>query len=353
MATKNLHITHLSLRNFRSYESFELDDIDALTIFVGPNASGKTNAVEAIHLLTALTSFRGATSQELVGRSTPPASRIAARIEGDGRILDIEMRIEADQRKWQLNGKSRTVKDLRGTLPSIAFTPDDLQLVKGSNKLRRHEIDQLGAQLNANYYQVIRDFDKLLRQKNHLLKDNPSPATLAAINDVFAVVGARYSSLREALFERLMPKAAAHYAHLSNNKEQLGYRYERSWEGELADKLAQCSAEEIARGRALVGSHLDQIELTINTLDASTYASQGQQRTIVLALKLAEVDLIEELRDQPPVLLLDDVMSELDSTRREALLKRLLQNSQTFITTANIDYFDSETLKKARIINLD
>lgn len=382
-----LSITGLQLRNFRSYDALALDDIGKLTVFVGPNASGKTNAVEAIQLLTALSSFRGATSAELVGRGGDQA-RAQARIEGDGRVLDIAMSIEQGHRKWFVNGKARQVKDVRGTLPSVAFTPDDLQLVKGSNKERRRELDLLGSQLNANYHQIIRDFEKLLRHKNKLLKDEAPRAMIDAVNDVFAVVGEQYASYREALFDRLMPLAAAHYAHLAGGgatvpsetttngsnaadgaigatgaiddaapgisveAEALGFHYARSWEGPLAATLAARADEEIARHRTLAGPHLDKIELTVDGLDASQFASQGQQRSVVLALKLAEVDLIEEMVGQSPVLLLDDVMSELDSSRRAALVDRLVQGSQTFITTANIDYFDDDMLADARIVEL-
>lgn len=354
-----LSITRLQLRNFRSYEHFQLDDIGTLTVLVGPNASGKTNAVEAIQLLTALASFRGATSAEFVGRAGKEA-RIEARLEGDGRELDIAMRVADRQRTWSVNGKARHAKDVRGTLPSVVFTPDDLQLVKGPNKGRRRELDLLGSQLNANYHQIMRDFEKVLRHKNRLLKDEAPREMIEAVNDVMAVVGDQYVSYRSALFDRLMPLVAAHYAHLagaantttSSVAEKLGYQYVRSWEGPLSETLAATLTEEIARHRTLAGPHLDKIELTVDGLDASMFASQGQQRSVVLALKLAEVDVIEEIAGQPPVLLLDDVMSELDATRRAALVDRLLQNAQTFVTTAHIDYFDDDMLRHARIVEL-
>lgn len=346
-------ITSLHLLNFRSYESFHLEDIGRLTVFVGPNASGKTNAVESIQMLTALASFRGATSSELVRQGCDTA-RIQARLEGDGRILDVAMSVADGRRSWSINGKRRQAKSLRGVLPSIAFTPDDLQLVKGSNRHRRRELDVLGSQLNANYHQITRDFEKILHQKNSLLKEDHPPALLDAINDVFSVVGEQYSNYRQALFDRLMPIAAKHYRHIANasSNEELGYRYKRSWEGPLDDAVFNCKAEEASRHRTLIGPHLDELNLEVGGLDASTFASQGQQRSVVLALKLAEVELVEEMLGHPPVLLLDDVMSELDASRREALVERVLQGSQTFVTTANIDYFDPCMLEGAKLVNL-
>lgn len=348
-----LTISSLSLNNFRSYGSFELEDIGALTVFVGPNASGKTNALEALHLLTALASFRNATPSELVGRNSD-AAQAKARLEGDGRILDVELRVQDGKRRWFLNGKPRSASQLKGTLPSVAFTPDDLQIVKGPDKRRRRELDLLGSQLNANYHQIMRDYDKILRQKNRLLKDGASAPMLDAINDVFAVVADQYSQYREALFSRIMPLHSENYSRLafSSGNESLTGTYERSWEGDTAHALAEIASEERERGRALLGPHLDKVTYMVDGLDASAFASQGQQRSIVLSLKMAEVDLIEQMTGDTPVLLLDDVMSELDADRRSALVDLVSKGSQTFLTTANIDYFDSEMLKNARIVEL-
>ncbi len=157
-----LRITDITLRNFRSYDELMLRDLGELTIFVGPNASGKTNAVEAIQLLTALVSFRNATAGELVKRGQQHA-RIEASLTDGNRLLDVGLQLEADPpgRHFLMNGKRRAAKDIRGTLPSVTFTPDDLNLVKGSDRHRRREVDVLGAQLNANYFQLVRDYDKV------------------------------------------------------------------------------------------------------------------------------------------------------------------------------------------------
>ena len=349
-----LKISALSLYNFRSYDSFELEDIGDLTVFAGPNASGKTNALEALHLLTALSSFRNAMPTELIGRGSG-AARAKASLEGDGRMVDIELKVEDGKRRWLQNGKPRPAKQLKGTLPSIAFTPDDLQIVKGSDKRRRRELDMLGSQLNANYHQIMRDYEKILRQKNSLLKDGIAGSMLDAVNDVFAIVAEQYSHYREALFDRLMPLHSESYAHMAGARsegETLSGRYERSWAGDTKAALEEAAQEELARGRALIGPHLDKIAYMIDGLDASSFASQGQQRSIVLSLKMAEVDLIEQITGDTPVLLLDDVMSELDASRRSALVQLVSKGSQTFLTTANIDYFDEGMLGRARVVQL-
>lgn len=348
-----LRITDISLKNFRSYDEMKLHDVGELTVFVGPNASGKTNAVEAIQLLTALTSFRNATVGELVRRGEQHA-RIEASLTDGNRLLDVGLQLESDPpgRHFLLNGKRRPAKEIRGTLPSVTFTPDDLNLVKGSDRHRRREVDLLGMQLNANYFQLVRDYDKVLRQKNRLLKESAPMPLLEAANEVFAKVGEQLTSYREALFNRLMPHIAAHYADISESREAFAAEYVRSWDEEstLADAIDLRA--EAARGRALAGPHLDKASFYIDGLDAQLFASQGQQRSVVLACKLAEAEVVEEMLGQLPVLLLDDVMSELDERRRAALVKGLLEGKQTFITTANIDYFDKAMLDRARIVEL-
>lgn len=347
-----LRITDIRLRNFRSYDELSLEGLGELTIFLGPNASGKTNAVEAVQLLTALVSFRNATAAELVKQGEQQA-RAEATVTDGNRLLEVGLHLQADpaSRHYALNGKRRAAKDLRGTLPSVTFTPDDLNLVKGSDRHRRRELDVLGSQLNANYFQLVRDYEKVLRQKNRLLKEEAPMPLLEAANEVFAKVGEQLTSYRAALFGRLVPHVATHYADISGSREKLGAEYMRSWEGEsLADSIDL--RIEALRGRTLAGPHLDKVAFDVDGLDAHSFASQGQQRSIVLALKLAEAEVVEEMLGQLPVLLLDDVMSELDAMRREALVKDLLAGKQTFITTANIDYFDKSMLDRARIVEL-
>lgn len=420
-----LKITDITLRNFRSYEEFELSGLGDLTIIVGPNASGKTNAVEAIQLLTALSSFRSSVSRDLV-RKGESFARAQIGLSDGNRELEVAMLIDDGKRTYSLNGKSRQPKDIRGTLPSVVFTPDDLELVKGSDKFRRRELDILGSQVNANYYQLMHDFEKVLRHKNKLLKDEAPADLLAATNELYIKVAEQLTNYREALFERMMPKIEKHYSEISLSREALTGEYMRSQDdGEAAglastegtdaaglvnaegmDAVRLASAEgtdaaeldsaatedaaglltpevteehpqnpsdahpqnpsdasfesavhamlpeEMRRQRSLIGPHLDKINFYIDGLNARSFASQGQQRSIVLALKLAEAEIIEELMDQLPVLLLDDVMSELDGSRREALVEKLLAGKQTFITTANINYFDKKMLDQARVVEL-
>lgn len=361
-----LSIRELSFKNFRNYQSFLLEDITPLTILVGPNAVGKTNIVEGIQLLTSHNSFRRPLMRQLIREGCQEAS-LSAEVVGGQRHLTLESRITDGKKLHILNGKTKTTTELKGFLPSVIFTPDDLQLVKGAPSKRRHALDELGSQLSANHYQITQDYEKVIQQKNRLLKEQPDPLLLQSYNEVIVRVGATLEVYRRALFNRLKSAMTDYYAAITQTGELLSGDYISSWmdgsktvtevsKDEVSQRLAEALdiklSEEIYRGRCLVGPHVDKIELSINNLSVGDFASQGQQRSVVLAWKLAEVQLIQEILRQQPVLLLDDVMSELDESRRTALISALAGEIQTFITTTNLTYFSEDLLDKAHVVRL-
>lgn len=369
-----LTIQSIAFRDFRSYSRLCLDGLGPLTVFVGPNAVGKTNIVEGIQLLTALTSFRHPTIEQMV-RHGAPAARLVAHVSDGSRELDVDLRLEGHTKRYSLNGKVKKTADLKGLVPSVTFTPDDLDLVKGSMSVRRKALDALGSQLSANYYLVLKDYEKVLQYKNRLLKEEASEVMIDSIDEMLVTVGAQLSCYRASLFTRLEPQIARRYGEIAGSAEKLRATYRPSWEklrdgnssGEeagwesltrdaaraaLEEALAGHRAEERARRRAVVGPHGDMISFAIDGMDATLYGSQGQQRSVVLACKLAEAAVIEEVLDQKPVLLLDDVMSELDEARRAALVSYISEDVQTFITTANLAYFDERMLRAAQVIHL-
>lgn len=364
-----LRITGVSFRDFRSYEAFELRNVGMLSILVGPNAVGKTNVIEGIQLLTALTSFRHATIEQLIrhGRS---AASLSADVSDGNRQLDVGLRMEGHVKRYQLNGKAKKPAELKGLVPSVTFTPDDLDLVKGSMSGRRQAVDSLGSQLNANYYLILKDYEKVIRHKNKLLKEEASPLLIDSIDEMLITCGAQLTCYRAALFEKLAPYMKQRYEQIAGTRERFEAWFAPSWESideknpqrfdvsretsreRLAAALKEHRGEEVQRRRALVGPHVDQLVFTIDGLNATHYGSQGQQRSVVLAYKLAEAAVIEEMLDQKPILLLDDVMSELDGERREALVDYISDDVQTFITTANLAYFDRDMLSSADVVNL-
>ena len=367
----SLHVRSLRFHQFRSYPDIQLDDIGRLVVFTGPNAAGKTNLVEGIQLLTALDSFRSPKTEQLITWGEDQAF-LSLVLEDGERHLDIGLALDSRGRHYRLNGKQRPRQDLQGILPAVMFSPDDLQLVKGAPELRRSAMDALGVQVSRNYLSVKRDYEKLLRQKNRLLKEEVAPTYLASVNEVLVKIGGqllRYRlrilrGLRELLPERHAaitgaddvvsieyypsfnddPMSEESIQSLENNREAV--------EEALYRAIQQRSEEESARKMSLVGPHRDKPVFTLNGRPALDFASQGQQRSVAIAYKLAELQLIEQITHSKPILLLDDVMSELDSTRRDTLSRYVNETAQTFITTTNLDYFTPEFLTDAQVVTL-
>lgn len=364
-----LRVEKIDFLNFRNYESLHLDEIGGLTVFIGRNAVGKTNILEGVQLLTSSYSFRHPQLSQLL-RDASDASRISLRAGDGNRELDISLAIQPGKKSFTVNGKSKTAADVRGILPSIMFTPDDLQIVKHSSSVKRAALDNLGMQLTRNYFIVRKDYEKTVRYKNRLLKEEASGALIDSINETLVTCGAQLFCLRTALFERLVPFVANAYARLSNEGESFSARYRPSWNRldqsdesgypggrdeareRLSCELERWKREERRRKRSVVGPHNDEISFELAGKDASAFASQGQQRSIVLAWKLAEVEMVKEILGVKPVLLLDDVLSELDVSRREMLVQFVTDDIQTFITATDLDGFADSFLERARVVKL-
>jgi DNA replication and repair protein RecF len=360
--------TSLTLVSFRNYGRYELEPHPALTVLVGPNAVGKTNLIEALQLTTAATSFRRPRWEDLVRWGDTNTSVVLEAREGERR-LDVSLDVAADgTHTYCVNSqrKHRT-SDVAGRFPSVIFTPDDLVLVKGSAERRRAAIDDLGSQLSSSYASLRREFGRALRQRNTLLKEDPRNNELAVWDEQIASLGARLVTHRLRLLARVMGSAGRHYADMSQG-EELAWVYEdrcglppHTTEDHLDQgaveecihtELRRRAVEERRRAVTLVGPHRDDIVFTVGGRDARAFASQGQQRTAALAWKLAEVDIIEEVSRSRPMLLLDDVMSELDAGRRAALSVTMTGRTQTFVTTTNLGYFDATMLADATIVEL-
>jgi len=367
-----LSINSLAFKNFRNYSTFQLEKINTLTIFVGPNAVGKTNIIEGIQLLTALTSLRNAKTEQLLYWGAEDFI-IEVQEKDEIRDLKVTLQIVEGKKVYKVNGNTKRPKDLRGQLPAVIFTPDDLALIKGSQSIKRATLDAIGIQIHANYHLVKKDYEKLIRHKNQLLKEGFEEDFLTSINEMIVIIGVKFQDYRRTLFNRMAPYIKEYYESISNNKENLDCLYVPFWESADPENHTVTSApktkdedtqrifqetftnkgkEEISKKISLFGPHADRIEFFINGKNAHIYGSQGQQRSLVLAFKLAEIAVIQETTNRKPIFLLDDVMSELDGERRKALLTRLSDDIQTFITTTTLDYFPQDILEKVTIIKL-
>jgi DNA replication and repair protein RecF len=332
----------LWLTDFRNYARAELTFAPGLTAIVGANGEGKSNLLEAVGYLATLGSFRGAPTEALVRRG---ASGAVVRAEGirDDREVLIEAEIAPSGRgRVQVNRQrlART-RDLLGALRVSVFSPDDLTLVKGGPTGRRRYLDDTLVSLQPRNDALRTELERVLRQRNALLRQSGArltpdvEATLDIWDTKLIDVGESFADQRVALIDRLRPVLAQTYVEVAGADVDIEVQYESAWRvSGLAVALQEARRDELRRGVSLVGPHRDDLSLSIAGLPARTHASQGEQRSLALALRLAAHAIVTETVGEPPVLLLDDVFSELDPERGHALLEHL-PKGQAMLTTAS------------------
>jgi DNA replication and repair protein RecF len=337
-----MRVNRLWLTDFRSFESVELSPAaDGLTLIRGENGVGKTNLLEAVGYLATMTSFRGAPREALV-RAGSDRATIRAELERDGRDLLIEVDLPVVGReRAQVNRQPlRRARDLLGALRVSVFSPDDLSLVKEGPTGRRRFLDEALVSLHPRFDATRSDLERILRQRASLLKQGggrPDAGTVAAL-DVWdaklAEVGEVVAGARAQLGMDLEPEVAKAYNRLAGGDGTVALTYQRSWEGQLEEALDRARDEDLRRGVTTVGPHRDDLVLELSGLPARSQASQGEQRTLALALRLAVHGIVADSVGSPPVLLLDDVFSELDPARSAAVVAHL-PRAQALLTTVS------------------
>jgi DNA replication and repair protein RecF len=372
-----IELKRLELHDFRNHQVFHINEPQQLIIIIGANATGKTNIIEAVQLVSMLESFRNPRWQDVV-TNTKENGRVKAQFSQNGRLVDITMTLKEGRRSYLVNEKKKTVQDIRGLIPAVVFVPDDLMLIKDSAEVRRRLLDDIGKQLSPTYASILNDYQRIVRQRNTILKTQKwndkstlHPSLQESWNDNLISLGSLLFIHRIKLYKRLMEKGIALYQQLSEHEEltssylpsfnHQGANYtddelvamDKKEVGELLRRsLNLVYDEEWARGKTLVGPHRDEIMFFINGRNVRDFGSQGQQRGVALALKLAQLALVYEISGNQPLLLLDDVMSELDEKRRGALIQAIQATTQTIITATDLVYFNEALLKNAQIIEL-
>jgi len=348
-----MKISRIELKHFRNHKHLVLDGIGPVLIIAGANAAGKTNTIEALQILSMHESFRRAKVEELVCSECPKEETASISIE----ILDHntantkQVVFQENTRTFFYNKKVRPAKELIDLVPAVLFTPDDLQIIKGPPEQRRDMIDSLGKRLSSTFANIRDDYYRALRHKNSLLKQETLDLDLLqSWNTNLAKLGTSLSKHRQGLFEQILEVAATAHSRISGG-ETLGGSYVTNFD-DLSWELAQSIEAEIKAGRSLAGPHKDELCFTINGGDVRRFASQGQQRSLALALKIAEIEILRRVCGRSPLLLLDDVMSELDTSRRSLFVDLIESSTQTVLTTTNLGYFDEEFLKRATIAEL-
>ena len=371
MYLKNLH-----LRSFRNYVDRQIEFRAKKTILVGNNAQGKSNLLEAVELLASLKSHRTTRDRELVLDSAQ-LGQVEATVERAYATSQLSIIFRKQGRRTVAVNKEtlRRQLDFLGVLNVVRFSSLDLDLVRGAPDSRRSWIDGLLIQLEPVYSSILQQYNQVLRQRNALLKkiratkesssgeisDDYEPQ-LRLWDEQLASAGSRVARRRARVITRLAPIARSWHQRISGNEQlEINYLPNVEWTEDdptqvqqaFLDKIQQRRIAEQYQGQTVVGTHRDEIEFTINTTPARYYGSQGQQRTLVLALKLAELKLIEEVVGEPPLLLLDDVLAELDPNRQQQLLEVIGDRFQTIITTTHIDTFNHEWIKNSQILAVE
>lgn len=372
-----MYLKSLRLRSFRNYVDRQIEFTAKKTILVGNNAQGKSNLLEAVELLASLKSHRATRDRELVLDSAK-AGQVEATVERTYGTSELSMVFRKQGgRTVALNRENlRRQLDFLGVLNAVQFSSLDLDLVRGAPDSRRSWIDGLLIQLEPVYSSMLQQYNQVLKQRNALLKKiraarkdhepgeligNYEPQ-LQLWDEQLAAAGSRVTRRRARVINRLAPIAEYWHKRISGNEQlQINYLPNVPWTEDDPVKVQQAFLEKIKerrmveqyQGKTVVGTHRDEIEFTIDQTPARYYGSQGQQRTLVLALKLAELKLIEEVVGEPPLLLLDDVLAELDPNRQKQLLEVIGDRFQTIITTTHIDTFNHDWIKDSQILAVE
>lgn len=340
-----MNVERIKLVNFRNYNNFDLNFDKGVHIFTGQNAQGKTNLLEALFLAVLGKSFRAGQDDELIMWATETA-KIEITFCNLVGSHSLQLSLSRDgSRQNLLNGQNIKKKDIVGYLNAVLFFPEDLWLIKGSPAVRRRFLDFMISQVDRHYYHDLIKFNRIILQRNNLLKkinQNCAKETFLDIWDeqLIELAGKLFERRNEVL-QQISELAAQRYAKLTNGVEKFTAHYFvfgrgdaelTSYQQWYRQKIVNSRGKDIRRGTTEVGPHKDDIVFMIDEYEAKYFASQGQQRTAVLALKLAEIEMMQLVTGECPILLLDDVLSELDGQRQQNLISEIDGKIQTFLT---------------------
>ena len=344
-----MNLLDLKLRDFRNYEELELDFDPGVNLIVGKNAQGKTNLLEAIGYLGSGKSFRAQRTAEMV-RFGAEFADISGNVFAQDRQQSLRWVLFSDRRArqvWRNGAKKKTAADINGVMSTVLFCPEDLMVLKTGAAARRRLGDHALCQLRPNYDAALTEYNRILEQKNRILKDHfENPAVLEILpeyNARLCQVGALLISYRARFYDSLGKAAAAYHDQFSGGAEEFSLQYRtvstvndpfapvQTLVGDLQAHLESHYRAELETAQCLTGPHKDDFDVSLSGIDLKAYGSQGQTRTAAISLKLAQRELMKRESGQEPVLLLDDVLSELDPGRQDFVLNQIV-SGQVFIT---------------------
>jgi len=335
-------IKSISLKNFRNYSEEKFDFSSNINILYGKNGQGKTNVIEALYYFCQGKSYRGCKDKEVIKFNE---DKCLLKIEFESNLRDMEAEIIIDESKIvSINGINiKRLSELVGYLKAVIFTPDHLNIIKSGPSQRRNFLDSFLSSVYPVYFKYLINYYKVLKQKNILLKNrNNNYSLLSVWNEKLSEYGVIISKYREEIIKKINPYIKKYQKEISDEKEDLYLEYVCNIKDMKEDKeklykyLEENKSRELEAGISLIGPHRDDFNFIINEKNAKIYSSQGQQRTAVLCLKLAEGELSKELTGEYPVFLLDDVLSELDDERKKKLLMKI-PKKQVIITGCDVE----------------
>ncbi|NGP45193.1 DNA replication/repair protein RecF [Bacillaceae bacterium SIJ1] len=357
-----MYIEQLALTNYRNISTAEIAFDPEVNVFIGENAQGKTNFMEAAYVLGMAKSHRTPRDKELI-KWDESYAKIEGDIQKKNGNISMKLVISEQGKKARLNQlEQKKLSTYLGALNVVMFAPEDLNLVKGSPQVRRRFLDMEIGQVSPIYMHHLSTYVKILKQRNQLLKklqrSNGDMLTLDVLTEQLSKAAAHLTEKRFAFVRLLQELAAPVHAGITEQRESLTVTYAPSLKVSEHEELATLEKEymerfeamrekEIERGTTLIGPHRDDLLFYVNEKEVQTYGSQGQQRTAALSVKLAELELIRQEVGEYPILLLDDVLSELDDSRQSHLLNTIQGKVQTFVTTTSVEGIDHETIQRA------
>lgn len=362
-------LKNLTLKNFRNYEKLTVEFSDGVNVLIGENAQGKTNLLEAIYVLALTKSHRSSNDKELISWKSTEAS-VSGRVKKTVDEVPLELIFSKNGKQAKVNHLEQArLSQYVGQLNVILFAPEDLSIVKGAPALRRHFMDMEFGQMSSKYLYNSGQYRQILKQRNQYLKQLQlrranDRVYLQVLSDQLSAYGAEIIIARNTFLEKLQKWANEVHQVISNEREILTFHYatqvkleESSTVEEIYQQLIQLYADneqrEIDQGSTQFGPQRDDLQFMVNGKNVQTFGSQGQQRTTALSVKLAEIDLMKETTGEYPVLLLDDVLSELDDQRQTQLLAAIQNKVQTFLTTTSLSGVARQLINEPTIFRID
>ncbi len=354
-----MYIEYLDLKNFRNYKNLNIELVKGVNILTGDNAQGKTNILEAIFFCAYGRSHRTSRDKEMQ-LFNAPFTTVMVNVKRTGNDKKILLKFNHEGKKFiEINGrKIQRIPDLFGNLHVIMFSPEDLKVVKESPAIRRRFLDMEISSLDKVYYHDLVSYNKVIKERNNLLKMRSIDHTVLDVYDEEAArFGAKILFKRLEYMKKINEVAGSVHREITQGSEEISYRYESTvpvtgdLQMSLLDKLQARRRDDLERRTTGTGPHRDDFSIRINGRDARIYGSQGQQRTAMLTLKFASLGIIKDLTGEYPVLLLDDVLSELDLSRQNFILSRI-DEIQTIITMTGYENIEKRLIEGARIFHI-